>query len=90
MTTNLSRNDELRGVLSDIVRKRFINSRQVNPVSNLFLTTKYAVDHGYITGAILDETFSSTLAELNLKNATLTKQGHRKLAELINQYTKEN
>ena len=40
MATNLSRDDELQGILSDVARKRFTNSRQVNPVSNLFLTTK--------------------------------------------------
>ena len=34
MATNLSRDDELRGILSDIARKRFTNSRQVNPISN--------------------------------------------------------
>ena len=48
MATNLSREDELRGILSDVARKRFTNSRQVNPVSNLFLTTKYAVENQYI------------------------------------------
>ena len=49
MATNLSREDELRGILSDIARKRFTNSRQVNPVSNLFLTTKYAIEKQYIS-----------------------------------------
>ena len=55
MATNLSREDELRGILSDVARKRFTNSRQVNPVSNLFLTTKYAVENQYISGAVIDE-----------------------------------
>lgn len=41
MATNLSREDELREILSDVARKRFTNSRQVNPVSNLFLTTSF-------------------------------------------------
>ena len=54
MATNLSREDELRGILSDIARKRFTNSRQVNPVSNLFLTTKYAIEKQYISGAVID------------------------------------
>ena len=54
MATNLSREDELRGILSDIARKRFTNSRQVNPVSNLFLTTKYAIEKQYISGAVIN------------------------------------
>lgn len=89
MATNLSHDDELRGLLSDVVRKRFTNSRQVNPVSNLFLTAKDAVEHQYISGAVLDETFSSTLAEMNLKNAVLTERGRNKLAELLDHATKE-
>ena len=90
MATNLSREDELRGILSDIARKRFTNSRQVNPVSNLFLTTKYAVEKQYISGAVIDESFSSTLAEINLKNAVLTDRGRNKLAQLLTQSAKEN
>lgn len=90
MATNLSREDELRGILSDIARKRFTNSRQVNPVSNLFLTTKYAVEKQYISGAVIDASFSSTLAEINLKDAALTDRGRNKLAQLLAQSTKEN
>lgn len=90
MATNLSRDDELRGILSDVARKRFTNSRQVNPVSNLFLTTKYAVENQYISGAVFDESFSSALAEINLKNAVLTDHGRDKLAILIDQVAREN
>lgn len=90
MATNLSRDDELRGILSDVARKRFTNSRQVNPVSNLFLTTKYAVENQYISGAVIDESFSSTLAEINLKNAVLTDHGRDKLVTLIDQAAREN
>ena len=85
MATNLSREDELRGILSDIARKRF-----TNPVSNLFLTTKYAIEKQYISGAVIDASFSSTLAEINLKNAVLTDRGRNKLAQLLAQSTKEN
>ncbi|MBB1078893.1 hypothetical protein H5S09_09820 [Limosilactobacillus sp. STM2_1] len=89
MATNLSRDDELREILSDIARKRFVNSRQINPASNLFITVKHAVNQHYIDGAILDETFSSSLAEMDLKNATLTESGQQKLTELINTQGKE-
>lgn len=89
MATNLSRDDELRGLLSDIARKRFINSRQINPNSNLFLTAKYAVEHGFIEGAILDEAFSRSLATMNLKDATLTNHGQHELHRLINHQAKE-
>ncbi|HJA21190.1 hypothetical protein [Limosilactobacillus panis] len=84
MATNLSRDDELRGLLSDIARRQFKSSRQINPQSNLFLTAKYAVDKGYISKAQLDTSFSASLAELNLTQATLTPAGERKLKVLIN------
>lgn len=83
MATNLSRDDELKGLLSDIARHRFRNSRQINPQSNLFVTTKYAVDHGLIEDAKLDTTFSERLAELNLTKARLTDAGQEKLASLL-------
>lgn len=88
MATNLSRDDELRGLLSDIARHRFTSSRQINPRSNLFVTTKYAVDKGLITGAELDTSFSERLAELNLVKAELTADGQSKLASLLQ--TKED
>ncbi|WP_076461375.1 hypothetical protein [Limosilactobacillus caccae] len=89
MATNLSHDDELRGLLSDIARRRFTTSRQINPHSNLFVTCQDAVDHQYITGAVLDTSFSSRLAELNLTNAKLTPAGQDKLASLINQQTED-
>lgn len=79
MATNLSRDDELRGILSDITRHRFPSRRQLNPQSNLFLTAKYAVEEGYVT---LDESESQSLATLDLTEATLTAAGVDKLAEL--------
>lgn len=89
MATNLNREDELREILSDVARKRFNNSRQVNPVSNLFVTVKYAIEHHYIDGAVLDESFSSSLAEMDLKNTQLTTQGKEKLTKLINRQGKD-
>ena len=55
-----------------------------------FLTTKYAVEKQYISGAVIDASFSSTLAEINLKDAALTDRGRNKLAQLLAQSTKEN
>lgn len=81
MATNLSRDDELRGILSDITRHRFSSRRQLNPQSNL-LTAKYAVEEGYVTHATLDESESQSLATLDLTEATLTAAGVDKLAEL--------
>ncbi|KRM26674.1 hypothetical protein [Limosilactobacillus panis] len=89
MATNLSRTDELRGLLSDIARKQFKSSRQINPQSNLFLTAQYAVEKGYIEDAKLDTSFSASLAEINLTQATLTAAGERKLALLVNHNTKD-
>lgn len=82
MATNLSRDDELRGILSDITRHRFPSRHQLNPQSNLFLTAKYAVEEGYVTHATLDESESQSLATLDLTEATLTAAGVDKLAEL--------
>ena len=82
MATNLPLNDELKGILSDIARKKFTNSRQINPQSNLFQTTKFAIEHDYVKDAVIDEDFNSTLAMMNLTNASLTKKGQLKLAEL--------
>ncbi len=53
-----------------------------------FLTTKYAVEKQYISGAVIDESFSSTLAEINLKDAVLTDRGRNKLAQLLTQSAK--
>lgn len=89
MPTNLSRNEELRGLLSDVARRRFTSSRQINPQSNLFLTAQFAVNQHYISGAMLDTTFSASLAELNLTKATLTPFGQEKLAALVNQQAKD-
>lgn len=84
MATNLPLNDELKGILSDVSRKRFRNGRQINPQSNLFQTAKYAVEHGYVEHAQIDENFSTSLALVNLTKATLTKKGQRKLSLLTN------
>lgn len=85
MATNLKYEDELRSILADIARHRFTNSRQINPQSNLFLSLKRAIDEGLVKDAILDESYSSTLAEMNLKNAHLTDAGQQKLQQLMNQ-----
>lgn len=89
MATNLSRDDELRGILSDVARRQFKSSRQINPQSNLFLTVQYAVQEGYIKNADLDTSFSASLAELNLTQATLTSAGQKKLESLINHRTED-
>ena len=85
MATNLSKDAELRGILSDITRHRFPSRRQLNPQSNLFLTAKYTVEQGYVTHANIDESESQSLATLDLTEATLTNAGIDKLAELNEQ-----
>ena len=85
MATNLSKDAELRGILSDITRHRFPSRRLLNPQSNLFLTAKYAVEQGYVTHANIDESESQSLATLDLTEATLTNAGIDKLAELNEQ-----
>lgn len=90
MATNLTRDEELRGLLSDIARRRFTSSRQINPQSNLFLTAQYADDQHYIEGAKFDSTFNANLSELNLTNAKLTPAGQKKLADLVSSKAKDN
>lgn len=83
MATNLEYPDELRSILISVARKQFNNSRQLNPHSNLFLSVKRAIKDGLISGAKLDESFSTSLAEMNLTNAKLTDSGQRKLQQLM-------
>ncbi|WP_242363902.1 hypothetical protein [Limosilactobacillus antri] len=83
MASNLSQDDELRGILSDVARGRFSTRRQINPQSNLFQTTAYAVQEGLIMGAKLDSSFSTSLAGMDLTSARLTSAGEAKLAALM-------
>ena len=90
MASNLSQDDELRGILSDVARGRFTTRRQINPQSNLFQTTAYAVQEGLIMGAKLDSSFSTSLAGMDLTGARLTSAGEAKLAALMKTSTKDN
>lgn len=87
MAHNLSFNDELQGILSDIARHRFAVSRQINPQSMLFQTVKKAIDDKLISNGKYDYHENRQLATIDLTQATLSKDGQKKLTELTN---KEN
>ncbi len=89
MATNVSTNEELRGILSDVSRHRFPNRRQINPSSMLFQTICLAVDEGYLRGAKLENSQHQLLATFDLTAAELTAKGEAKLTSLTNQSTKE-
>lgn len=82
MAHNLSFDEELQGILSDIVRQRFSISRQINPQSMLFQTVKAAIDDGLIANGHYDLGNNSQLATIDLTHAHLSAKGEQKLANL--------
>ncbi|ANZ62764.1 hypothetical protein AYR62_00720 [Secundilactobacillus paracollinoides] len=81
MAHNVSQDEELLGIFSDIENNRFHQGRQVNPGSMLYRTVKYADDAGYLKNAQIDDP-SHSLATIDLSAATLTESGNQKLQEL--------
>lgn len=82
MAHNLSFDEELQGILSDIVRQRFSISRQINPQSMLFQTVKAAIDDGLIDDGHYDLGKNSQLATIDLTHARLSPKGEQKLTTL--------
>lgn len=83
MAHNVSHDEELMGILNDVHNHRFRQGRQLNPNSMLYTTIKAANDEGYLNNAVLDNTYSATLASADLSAATLTESGEQKLQALI-------
>ncbi|AKP64372.1 hypothetical protein FC99_GL000601 [Levilactobacillus koreensis JCM 16448] len=82
MAHNVSQDEELLGILSDVSTHRFHQGRQVNPNSMLYKTVEFANQEGYLVGAKLDANYSHSLASIDLTKATLSEAGVAKLQAL--------
>ena len=54
MAHNVSRTEELIGILTDVSNHRFREARSINPESMLYQTTYYAVQEKLLADASVD------------------------------------
>ncbi|MFC6170895.1 hypothetical protein [Loigolactobacillus jiayinensis] len=80
MAHNVSRTEELIGILTDVSRHRFRQARSINPESMLYQTTHYAVQEKLITDAFVEDGTNKPIASIDLHQASLTKAGEEFLA----------
>ncbi|ANK62075.1 MULTISPECIES: hypothetical protein [Loigolactobacillus] len=85
MAHNVSRTEELTGILNDVKRHRFRSARSINPASMLYQTAQDAVAEKFLRNAIIEDGTDKPVASVDLHNAELTETGETFLAEHLPQ-----
>ena len=80
MAHNVSRTEELIGILTDVSNHRFREARSINPESMLYQTTYYAVQENLLADASVEDPTNKPVASIDLRNASLTPAGEEFLA----------
>lgn len=80
MAHNVSRTEELIGILTDVSNNRFREARSINPESMLYQTTYYAVQEKLLADASVEGPTNKPVASIDLRNASLTPAGEEFLA----------
>ncbi|MFD1319141.1 hypothetical protein [Loigolactobacillus zhaoyuanensis] len=75
MAHNVSRTEELIGILTDVSHHRFREARSINPESMLYQTTHYAVQEKLLADAFVEDSTNKPVASIDLRNASLTAAG---------------